>query len=150
MPLSRMRLCFRTRGNSAKRPMTLITVAVRKYTNAEVVFSLFMIASSCAASDQLSGAGTARTERIWAIGGSTPATACPVMIACIYSGLPKPAANAKAPFWHKPVAQDVEKTMMSVKVRYPLVDTSLKYMVDIERSVKTSMLIHSADMIRFG
>ena len=37
--LSRMRLCFRMRGMTAKRQMTLIAVAVRKYMKAEVVFS---------------------------------------------------------------------------------------------------------------
>ncbi len=44
--LSKMRLCFRMRGMTARRLMTLMPVAVRKYMKAEVMFSWFIAAFS--------------------------------------------------------------------------------------------------------
>lgn len=75
--------------------MNAMSVAVRKYIRALVALSL---ADSPLSPSLDSFSGTASTDTICAIDGRTPATACPVMIACIYLGFPNPAAKAKAPF----------------------------------------------------
>jgi len=49
--------------------------------------------------------------------GSTPAIACPVMIACVYSSLPNPDTNAKTPFWLRPVARLAAKTISIRKAK---------------------------------
>src|SRR3954453_3933705 len=72
------------------------------------------------------------------------------MIACIYSGLPKLAANANAPFWHRPVAIDVQKTIINVKTRYPVEEIMRKYDVDTASRLNTIMLRINELMIRFG
>lgn len=72
------------------------------------------------------------------------------MTACIYSGRPKLAANAKAPFWHSPVAIDVQKTIINMKIKYPIDETCRKYDVDIASKLNTIILITSEEMIRFG
>ena len=41
---------------------------------------------------------TESTETICAMQGRTPATPCPVMIACVYSPTPKLVTYAKTPF----------------------------------------------------
>lgn len=117
---------------------------------ADVEFSFFVADVSASAFAQWSGSGTARTEAICATDGRTPAMAWPVMIACMYSSLPKLEANANAPFWQRPVATDVEKTMISVKMRYPADVTPRKYEVDIERRLNTIMLTIREEIIRFG
>ena len=91
--------------------------------NADVVFSLLFADVSASALAQWSGSGTARTDAICATEGRTPAIAWPVMMACMYSSLPKLEANANAPFWQSPVATDVEKTIINVNVRYPADET---------------------------
>lgn len=130
--------------------MLLIPVAVRKYMKADVVFSFFIVAASASALAQWSGSGTVITEAICATDGRTPATAWPVMIACMYSPLPKLDANANAPFWQSPVATDVVKTMINVNVRYPGDETVRKREVDIARRVNTITLTTREASIRFG
>ena len=80
--------------------------------------------------------------------GRTPATACPVMMACVYSLLPKPGAYAKRPFCISPVAMLAEKTIRSMKPKYRPAGVLNK--VEMARSVKQMMLIVSDDRIRLG
>lgn len=63
---------------------TATKVAVRKYMNADVeeVWG-GGTAGGAASVDEGDSSGTARTETICAMLGSTPATAWPVMIACM-------------------------------------------------------------------
>jgi hypothetical protein len=72
------------------------------------------------------------------------------MMAWMYSSLPKLEANANAPFWQRPVATDVEKTIINVNVKYPGDETCRKYEVDIERRLNTIMFTRREEMIRFG
>ena len=66
---------------------------------------------------EASEVGMARTVTICAIDGSTPAMACPVMIAWIYAGWPKPAENANVPFWISDVPKLEASTIANVKPR---------------------------------
>ena len=117
---------------------------------ADVVFSLAKTAVSEVASAHLSGSGTASTDTICATDGRTPAIAWPVMIACMYSGLPKLAAKANAPFWQSPVAQDVQNTMINVNIRYPIDETFRKYEVETASRQKTMIFKIREEMIRLG
>ncbi len=79
-----LELCWRRRKRKAKRARAETPVAVRKLANAD-------LGLSCVAPFLESCSGTDRTEAICAMHGSTPATPCPVMIACVYSPTPEPA-----------------------------------------------------------
>ena len=79
-----------------RRAATETAVAVRKYAKADLPLSCGTVVLSLGVSQV--GAATERTEMICAIQGRTPATACPVMIACVYFPTPKPDTYAKTPF----------------------------------------------------
>lgn len=85
-------------------------VAVKKNANADRGLS-------CAASAPATPSGTESTETIWAMHGRTPATPCPVMMACVYSLDPKPLAKVMAPFCDRAVAALVRKTVRMRKAK---------------------------------
>lgn len=68
----------------------------------------------------------------------------------MYSGLPKPAAKAKAPFCINPAAQAVQPTMASTKLRYWRGEASRKTAVEIVSRPKMTLLMTRARLIRKG
>lgn len=80
-------------------------VAVMKYANADVGLS-------CPAPSSAFRSRTESTETICAMQGRTPATACPVMIPCMYSATPSPLTYANNPFCVRLAAQLAVKTMI--------------------------------------
>src|SRR6266566_859647 len=97
-----------------------------------------------------SGGGTRSTVMTWEMGGRMPATPWPAMMAWVYSGRPKPAAKAKAPFCMSPHAQADQATTRSRKARYAAAETSRKQAVDAARRPKAATFITSAALIRKG
>ena len=140
--------CRRRRSMNARRAATETAVAVRKYAKADFPLCCGTGAPSFPAS--ASGSSTDSTDTICAIQGSTPATACPVMIACVYSPIPKPETYAKTPFWQNPVAKLAVNTMAMRKPKYAPGDTLLNKTVERERSVKATMFRIKERIIRFG
>ena len=96
------------------------------------------------------GSATESTETICAMHGSTPATACPVMIACVYSPTPKPDTYAKTPFWHNPVAKLAEKTIAMRKPKYAPGETLRNMTVERARRVNATMLKIRERIMRLG
>ena len=88
--------CRRRRRKKASSVATETAVAVRKYAKADFPLSCGTGLPSFLAS--VSGSLTESTETICAMHGRTPATPCPVMIACVYSPTPNPETYAKTPF----------------------------------------------------
>lgn len=68
----------------------------------------------------------------------------------MYSGLPKLAANAKAPFCMSPVAQDDRPTITRRKAKYALGLAPRNKVVEHVRSAKTTVLIMRARLMRNG
>src|ERR1700742_3283111 len=93
-------------------------------------------------------AGNASTEMICAMGGSTPAIACPVIIACVYSLRPKPEANENRPFCIRPVEKLAARIATRRKPKYT--PAAVRTSVDRARIAKTMMFIVNEDDIRFG
>lgn len=141
--------CRRRRSMNARRAAIETAVAVRKYAKADLPLCCGTGASlSFPAS--VSGSFTDSTDTICAIQGSTPATACPVMIACVYSPIPKPETYANTPFWQNPVAKLAVNTMAIRNPKYAPGDTLLNKTVERARSVKATMFKIKERMIRFG
>lgn len=82
--------------------------------------------------------------------GSTPATAWPVMMAWVYSLMPKPATYAKRPFWQNPAARLAVKTTAMRKPKYTPGEMLLKRTVERARRVKPTMLRIRERMMRLG
>ena len=140
--------CLRRRSMNARRAATETAVAVRKYAKADCPLSWGTGAPSFPAS--ASGSFTDSTDMICAIQGSTPATACPVMIACVYSPIPKPETYAKTPFWQNPVAKLAVNTIVMRKPKYAPGDTFLNKTVERARRVKATMFRIREKIMRFG
>ncbi len=148
MPASGWR---RRRRKKAASAATETAVAVRKYANAlfPLSWGTFGPPSSVPALSFL-GAATDSTEIICAMQGNTPATACPVMIACVYSPTPNPETYAKTPFWQKPVARLAVNTIAIRKPKYTPAETPRKRTVERARRVKATMLSIRERMMRLG
>jgi hypothetical protein len=95
-------------------------------------------------------AGMARTDNICTVHGSTPATACPTIIACVYRGHPNPETYANTPFWLIPVAKLAEKTMTIKKKKYTPTATFLRKIVDNASREKVMVVMTSDRIIRLG
>ena len=118
-------------------------MAVMKYIKAD-------LGLSWPAPSSPSRVGTDSTEAICAIQGITPATAWPVMIACVYSPTPKPVTNANTPFWHRAVAMLATKTMTIKNTKYPFAETCRQRVADSARRVKQTVLRTKDAMMRWG
>ena len=140
--------CLLRRSMNARRAAMETAVAVRKYAKADFPLCCGTGVPSSPAS--ASGSLTDSTDTICAIQGSTPATACPVMIACVYSPIPKPETYAKTPFWQNPVARLAVNTMAMRKPKYAPGDTLLNKTVERARSVKATMFKIRERIMRFG
>ena len=142
--------CRRRRSMNARRAATETAVAVRKYAKADFPLCWGTGAESSFPASVSGCSFTERTDTICAMQGSTPATACPVMIACVYSPIPKPETYANTPFWQNPVAKLAVNTMAIRNPKYAPGVTLLNKMVERARSVKATMFKMRERMIRFG
>ena len=88
----------RRRSMNARRAAIETAVAVRKYAKADFPLCWGTGAEESFPASASGCSFTERTDTICAIQGRTPATACPVMIACVYSPIPKPETYANTPF----------------------------------------------------
>ena len=94
--------------------------------------------------------GMARTDNICTMQGSTPATACPTISACVYRGHPNPETYANTPFWLTPAAKLAEKTMTIKRKKYTPTATPLRKIVENASSKKVTVFMTSERIIRLG